>query len=416
MSQVVGLVSALVLLALALVLYALASSTIRRLREGDSAAARASLVVFLIVLFVSVVSALTWAAGLVQAAVSSTSWLLSSLKDLLAANPISLVCLGPAFVIGILVAVSPQGRAWLGGNYLAISVIVLALGLTGGLVVLVYQIGGGWLVPVVLVLLGLVIALATRGMVFVPELHDGPRLGESGVAALSRVARSKAKRNFYQARSYAASLPRLVSLKQGAALVGIVAVIALGWLLFSGNAPQASEEKFAPIVLATSTATPTLTLTATLTTPTPEPTQLKVVNTAGQGLLMREEPARTSKVIASLPEGAALEIAGPEREADGTLWRKAKSQSGNIGWVSSEFVMSVRNYGTMKIVATGGEPVNVRQKPSKSSGVVLLAKEGTEWQVIGEDVQADGMTWKNVSDPKGNVGWISSQFLAPDSK
>jgi SH3-like domain-containing protein len=31
--------------------------------------------------------------------------------------------------------------------------------------------------------------------------------------------------------------------------------------------------------------------------------------------------------------------------------------------------------------------------------------------VVGVDRQAEGRTWKNVSDPAGNVGWVPAEYL-----
>jgi hypothetical protein len=43
--------------------------------------------------------------------------------------------------------------------------------------------------------------------------------------------------------------------------------------------------------------------------------------------------------------------------------------------------------------------------------------DGTTVEVIGEDVQAEGKTWRNVrttaSTTDGVTGWVAAQYLVP---
>ncbi len=38
--------------------------------------------------------------------------------------------------------------------------------------------------------------------------------------------------------------------------------------------------------------------------------------------------------------------------------------------------------------------------------------DGTEMVIVGGDQIVEGVTWKNVRDPVGNVGWVAKQYFA----
>ena len=59
----------------------------------------------------------------------------------------------------------------------------------------------------------------------------------------------------------------------------------------------------------------------------------QVGNTSGQGANIRSEPGSGGKVLKTLPEGANLEVVGPDREVDGQVWRQVRDSSGVTGWI-----------------------------------------------------------------------------------
>lgn len=59
----------------------------------------------------------------------------------------------------------------------------------------------------------------------------------------------------------------------------------------------------------------------------------QVGNTNGQGANIRSEPGSSGRVLKTVPEGANLEVLGPEREVDGQIWRQVRDSSGVTGWI-----------------------------------------------------------------------------------
>ncbi len=41
--------------------------------------------------------------------------------------------------------------------------------------------------------------------------------------------------------------------------------------------------------------------------------------------------------------------------------------------------------------------------------------DGTRLEIVGADAQGDGLTWKQVRDPCGQLGWLPARYAAPTS-
>ena len=58
--------------------------------------------------------------------------------------------------------------------------------------------------------------------------------------------------------------------------------------------------------------------------------------------------------------------------------------------------------------------VNLRAEPSVSGPQLKGLFDGAELELLGEDVEADGRTWRHVRDPTDrSEGWVAAEFLKP---
>ncbi len=497
MTQVVGLVALILLLAFSSVLFALASAALGALREGDMVAVRSPLTLFTILTLATAASILTWAKSMSAYAATSVSALVNSLQQTLASQPLSFWWLGAIVALVLL----PGFRKWIANNYLVISVVILGIALVGGVIASSMMVGGSWSIIAMFVLVGIVVGLGNQGLVFIPRLDDGPRLGESTLSALRRIITTRIRRAIYDAlysilsipeqlyiqqtigkfhnsisaRSRRSSVRRVLSdeeedrtisrfskrradvfvpqgrevthgrpqrrfslryerlpsllnesyfLKRGAVAVAIVmAVTVSASLVFSDR----SSGTMASQTMTSNVASPADVAPPATSVPTPGPVAFKIKNTDGQGIILREQPSRNSKPVGSLLEGATVEpvgsdtvntdgsetIAGSEGfGSDGGSWRRVKDSKGNIGWTLAKFLEPVYAQGKVKITNTGGEGVLLRVKPGKTSSAIGMVREGQEFRIIGPDVEADGKTWRNVSDDKGLTGWVFAEYLS----
>ena len=61
---------------------------------------------------------------------------------------------------------------------------------------------------------------------------------------------------------------------------------------------------------------------------------------------------------------------------------------------------------------TGGDGVYLRRTANLDDRLIAWP-DRTVFEVVGEDVDASGVHWKHVRDPRGNVGFVPSQYLVP---
>jgi len=71
----------------------------------------------------------------------------------------------------------------------------------------------------------------------------------------------------------------------------------------------------------------------------------------------------------------------------------------------------------LKVGKTDGTGANLRERPSTEGRAVAILMDGTSVEVIGEDVKADGNTWRNVRTTASTrddvTGWVAAQYLLP---
>jgi SH3-like domain-containing protein len=66
-----------------------------------------------------------------------------------------------------------------------------------------------------------------------------------------------------------------------------------------------------------------------------------VFGTGGQGANLRAEPSTGAAVLQTVPDGTALTVIGPDREAGGRTWRNVRTEGGQEGWLVDEAVRSL---------------------------------------------------------------------------
>ena len=157
-------------------------------------------------------------------------------------------------------------------------------------------------------------------------------------------------------------------------LFGFV-VIATGALLYlnASRLPALSDLRPKPTAsppalieattLPTRAATPGLTLAtpkpaaspvATVTPiPPPSPTStpdrhVRVVNTTGLGVFLREEPGpQSQRITPAVAEGAVLRLVGPEQTVQAQIWRLCEHEGRGVqGWVLAQYLQPVETTPT----------------------------------------------------------------------
>lgn len=65
----------------------------------------------------------------------------------------------------------------------------------------------------------------------------------------------------------------------------------------------------------------------------------------------------------------------------------------------------------VRVANTGGTGVRLRLEPSLKGQIVARLADGTVVDVVGEDKQADGYTWKNVRVSGDGRGWVAANYV-----
>jgi hypothetical protein len=70
-----------------------------------------------------------------------------------------------------------------------------------------------------------------------------------------------------------------------------------------------------------------------------------------------------------------------------------------------------------KVGKTDGTGANLRERPSSDARAIAILLDGTTVEVVGDDVQSGGLSWRNVrttgSTADGVTGWVAAQYLVP---
>ena len=69
--------------------------------------------------------------------------------------------------------------------------------------------------------------------------------------------------------------------------------------------------------------------------------------------------------------------------------------------------------GRFRVANTGGDGAALRSTPSKTGRLILGLPENSIMVEVGPETMGDGVAWRQVRDPRGNVGYMQSQYLVP---
>jgi len=83
---------------------------------------------------------------------------------------------------------------------------------------------------------------------------------------------------------------------------------------------------------------------AAVASPTPTPERyVRIANTGGLGVFLREEPgAQSQRIQPAIAEGAILRLVGPEQTVQAQVWRLCEHEGRRVqGWVAAQYLQAV---------------------------------------------------------------------------
>lgn len=124
----------------------------------------------------------------------------------------------------------------------------------------------------------------------------------------------------------------------GAPLPGVV--IGLPPAVKPGEDEEEDEEPAEEEDEAEMAASPTPGTVAGAPSPAAKPAgeQVKVAESGGTGVNMRERPGAAGPVIKTVPEGTVLLVIGADQQMDGKAWKNVRDDTGSTGWIAAELL------------------------------------------------------------------------------
>ncbi|MCC6176967.1 MAG: SH3 domain-containing protein [Chloroflexi bacterium] len=289
----------------------------------------------------------------------------------------------------------------------------------------------------------------------------GQAHGQAGPGQARRRNRAQAQpvhpTRMYEAAPRQSQMPRAQWIGLGLAAALAVALTAgLVFVILSIARPSetALAPTPAPVAAGTAASQPgsiaEIFATSTPTIPA-TPTQvrrdrLQVANTDGQGANLRREPSSDGEKLTTLPDGTAVDVIGPNREAEGLTWRNVQESGGQSGWIAASYLVpegtapppssaiieaatpaaasaaparptsapaarptSATTTGPSsrgQVGNTGGQGANIRSEPGANGKVLKTLAEGSPVDVLGPEREVEGRVWRQVRDSQGVTGWI----------
>jgi len=128
---------------------------------------------------------------------------------------------------------------------------------------------------------------------------------------------------------------------------------------------------------------------------------------------MAEAEAIASMVLKKIDPTVSSQTGPKVQRPLNSASRGAGSGAGPGG--STQLSNTAGSGARVKVANTGGTGVRLRVTPSKTGQVATVLPEGTMLTVVGDDKQADGLTWKNVQAPGDGKGWVAADYVTPVS-
>ncbi len=165
---------------------------------------------------------------------------------------------------------------------------------------------------------------------------------------------------------------------------------------------------------------------------TPTPAPLDVWVNAADGLNLRADAKADAKLVSTLKPKQHLVAIGPAvgPDAAGVTWQNVRTDDGQTGWVSAQFLTQTNPAGptpasttaATAVTATVAAPaastgevwvnatngLNLRAQAATTSTAVTVLPLGTHLTVTSGPTEAGGISWYGVRTDDGKVGFVSA--------
>lgn len=140
----------------------------------------------------------------------------------------------------------------------------------------------------------------------------------------------------------------------------------------------------------------------------------KVISELEETVPLRKEPSKSSKVLKNLnKEDKVNRFIKNVGYIDGCTWDKVRIEDGTEGYIMTDNLqIESENITCQVLTGTGKGNVNLRERPTSSSGVIGSVASGTVVTRLESRVaKANNYIWDKIKLSDGKVGYIARQYL-----
>jgi len=139
-----------------------------------------------------------------------------------------------------------------------------------------------------------------------------------------------------------------------------------------------------------------------------KPTKMAEAEAIAAVVLRKLDP--TVKAQAGASQARQLNTQRPPATTSGTASPASNSTSGGATATTNTASTTTASQ-RVRVAKTGGTGVRLRVEPSKTARVAAVLPDGTMLDIVGEDRQADGLTWRSVRAPGDGRGWVAADYV-----
>jgi hypothetical protein len=134
-------------------------------------------------------------------------------------------------------------------------------------------------------------------------------------------------------------------------LIGLVMIVlAVAAVIIISTMSRPSSSSAGPVIVVSSpqpSVSPTPVMPTIIPTITPAPPaapvvrRARVVNTGGEGALVRREPSVNAPSAGLVREEGIVTLLGPEETVQAQVWRQVDDGQGNQGWIRADYLAQI---------------------------------------------------------------------------
>lgn len=126
---------------------------------------------------------------------------------------------------------------------------------------------------------------------------------------------------------------------------------------------------------------------------------------------LRAAAGTSNAMVTVLQTGDTMNVTGGPSSADGYRWYAVTTESGNSGWIASDFIAKL-GLANGDVVTVATDSLNVRDTAGLNSTVLSTLHQGTTAVITDGPTTVDNRDWYKIDVSGVTSGWVAAEYLA----